>query len=139
MGRARRTSGGLGNFSARYRRATVEDQAALQRQRGRRPGGVGIAGRRRHPNGQCTRLIDERERLYVELERFGFLQPVPSSRGNFILCRVLGRDARQLKLALEQQGVLVRHFAKPGLENCIRISAGRPEDSERLLTALRAV
>ena len=89
--------------------------------------------------GNVTRLIDERERLYVELERFGFLQPVPDSRANFILCQVLGRDALQLKLALEQQGVLVRHFAKPGLENCIRISAGRPEDTERLLAALGAV
>ena len=83
--------------------------------------------------------LQERERLYVELERFGFLQPVPGSQANFILCQVLGRDARQLKLALEQQGVLVRHFAKPGLENCIRISAGRPEDTERLLAALRTV
>ena len=89
--------------------------------------------------GNVTRLIQERERLYVELERFGFLQPVLGSRANFILCQVPGRHARELKLALEQQGVLVRHFAKPGLENCVRISAGRPEDTERLLTALRAV
>ena len=43
--------------------------------------------------GNVTRLIEERERLYVELERFGFLQPVPGSRANFILCQVLGRDA----------------------------------------------
>jgi histidinol-phosphate aminotransferase len=87
--------------------------------------------------GNVAKLVEERARLYVELRRFDFLEPVPGSRANFILCRVIGRDARSLKLALEQQGVLVRHFAKPGLENCIRISAGRPEDTNRLLAALQ--
>ncbi len=67
----------------------------------------------------------------------GVLRPWPSE-ANFILCRVKGRDARKLKLALEQQGVLVRHFARPGLENCIRISAGRPADTDALLAALAA-
>ncbi len=77
-----------------------------------------------------TRLIQERERLYVELERFGFLQPVPGSRANFILCQVLGRDARDLKLALEQQGVLVRHFAKPGSGE-LHQDLGRPAGGHR--------
>ncbi len=89
--------------------------------------------------GNVARLIAERERLYVELACFPFLQPVPSSQSNFILCRVIGRDARQLKLDLEQQGVLVRHFAKPGVDNCIRISVGRPADSEALLAALAEI
>ena len=61
---------------------------------------------------------------------------MPGSRSNFVLCRVIGRDARELKEGLERQGVLVRYFAKPGLENCIRISAGRPEDTGALLAAL---
>jgi histidinol-phosphate aminotransferase len=86
--------------------------------------------------GNVARLAAERERLYTELARFDFVQPVPGSQSNFILCRVLGRDARQLKLGLEQQGVLVRHFAKPGVDNCIRISVGRPADSDALLAAL---
>ncbi len=86
--------------------------------------------------GNVARLTAERERLYTELARFDFVQPVPGSQSNFILCRVLGRDARQLKLGLEQQGVLVRHFAKPGVDNCIRISVGRPADSDALLAAL---
>jgi histidinol-phosphate aminotransferase len=88
--------------------------------------------------GNVAKLIAERERLYAELARFDFLQPVPGSQSNFILCRVIGRDARPLKLDLEQQGVLVRHFAKPGVDNCIRISVGRPADSEALLAALAA-
>jgi histidinol-phosphate/aromatic aminotransferase/cobyric acid decarboxylase-like protein len=89
--------------------------------------------------GNVAKLVAERERLHAELARFDFLQPVPGSQSNFILCRVAGRDARQLKLDLEQQGVLVRHFAKPGVDNCIRISVGRPADSEALLAALITV
>jgi histidinol-phosphate aminotransferase len=89
--------------------------------------------------GNVTRIVAERQRLYAELARFDFLQPVPGSQSNFILCRVLGRDARQLKLDLEQQGVLVRHFARPGVDNCIRVSVGRPADHEALLAALAGI
>ncbi|MEJ2750116.1 MAG: aminotransferase class I/II-fold pyridoxal phosphate-dependent enzyme, partial [Anaerolineae bacterium] len=81
-------------------------------------------------------IVQERERMVAELARFEWLQAYPS-QSNFVLFRVLGRDARQLKLDLEQHGVLVRYFNKPGLDNCIRISAGRPEDTDRLLAALQ--
>jgi histidinol-phosphate aminotransferase len=98
------------------------------------------------------RIVAERERLYAELGKFDFLHPYPS-HSNFILCcvlspglssveglskgRVLGRDARQLKLFLEREGVLVRYFDKPYVRDCIRISVGRPEQTEILLQALR--
>jgi histidinol-phosphate aminotransferase len=80
-------------------------------------------------------IVRERERMVAELGRFDWLRPYPS-QSNFVLFRVLGRDARQLKLDLEQQGVLVRYFNKPGLDNCIRISAGRPSDTDRLISVL---
>ena len=67
--------------------ASLEDSATLQTNLGR--------------------LIVERERLRKALRDFDFLRPYPS-RANFIMCRVLERDARQLKLVLEQQGILVR-------------------------------
>jgi histidinol-phosphate aminotransferase len=44
-----------------------------------------------------------------------------------------------LKQALEQHGVLVRYYNKPGLENCIRISVGRPEQTDRLLEVLHTI
>jgi histidinol-phosphate aminotransferase len=81
------------------------------------------------------RIVAERERLYAELGKLDFLHPY-SSQSNFILCRVLGRDARQLKLSLERKGILIRYFAKPGLKDCIRISVGRPEQTEVLLSVL---
>jgi histidinol-phosphate aminotransferase len=83
-------------------------------------------------------LIRERERLLVELGRVPCLEPIPS-HANFVLCRVIGRDARELKERLAAEGVLVRHYAKTGLENLIRVSAGRPEDTDRLMGALGRV
>jgi histidinol-phosphate aminotransferase len=81
------------------------------------------------------RLSAERARLFACLAEISYLRPHPS-HANFILCDVLNRDAKELKLELERQGILVRHYSKPGLRNCIRISVGRPDQSERLLAAL---
>jgi histidinol-phosphate aminotransferase len=83
-------------------------------------------------------LVEERQRMVRLLERFDFLRPYPS-RSNFVLFRVQGRPAAQIKRDLAGEGVLVRYFNKPGLDNCIRISAGRPQDTERLLAAMEKI
>jgi histidinol-phosphate aminotransferase len=85
-----------------------------------------------------TRLKTERQRLLACLAMIPYLHPHPS-QANFILCDVVGRDAKELKVALEQQGILVRHYNKTGLRNCIRVSVGRPEQTDRLIAALRAL
>ena len=83
----------------------------------------------------------ERDRLLRALEDVPYLSPFPSG-ANFVLCRVDNfkvegsGDAAALKTALEQQGILVRYYQKPGLDNCIRISVGRPEQTDRLLAEL---
>jgi len=82
-------------------------------------------------------LVAERQRMSQELAQISYLQPYPT-QSNFILCRVLGCDAGQLKRDLEQAGILVRYFNKPGLDNCIRISAGRTEETDQLLAALKS-
>ena len=81
-------------------------------------------------------IIAERERVYAALQQIERLRPFPS-QANFILMRVRGYDARSLKLALEQRGILVRYFNKPGLRDCIRISIGAPAQNDMLLVALR--
>jgi histidinol-phosphate aminotransferase len=81
-------------------------------------------------------LVNERERLYAALSTLPYLQPLPS-QANFILCRVVGRDAKELKLALEREGILVRYFNKPGLTDCIRISVGKPEQTNKLMEILK--
>ncbi len=83
-------------------------------------------------------IVQEREHMVAELAQFTWLHPYPS-QSNFVLFRVHGRSAQQLKLDLEQEGVFVRYFKKPGVDNCIRISAGRPQDTERLVAAIQKV
>ena len=89
---------------------------------------------------QITAVVEklkaERDRLFAELSTIQYLHPYPSE-ANFVLCRVEGRDAASLKQSLERQGILVRYYNKPGLDNCIRISVGRPEQTDRLLQSLR--
>jgi histidinol-phosphate aminotransferase len=83
-------------------------------------------------------LRDERERLFVALQKIPCLQAYPS-QSNFILCRVVDRDAAELKTRLAQEhGVLVRYFNNPGLRDHIRISVGRPLDTVALLQALNS-
>jgi histidinol-phosphate/aromatic aminotransferase/cobyric acid decarboxylase-like protein len=116
----------------------VEVQAAVQRQRGGDGGGTGQPARpglsARHggkAQGGAPRLLDA-------LRTLPYLAPQPSE-ANFVLCSVVGREAKMVKLALEQQGILVRYYNKPGLNNCIRISVGLPEQTNRLVEALRAI
>jgi histidinol-phosphate aminotransferase len=80
----------------------------------------------------------ERARLFGRLAGIPFLKPFPSE-GNFILCQVFDRSARELKESLDSQGVLVRYYDTPQLKDCIRISVGRPQDSDAVITALRRV
>ena len=83
-----------------------------------------------------NKLVAERNRMAEALSELPFLEVHPS-HANFVLCRVVGRDAKTLKLALEREGILVHYFNKPGLADCIRISAGKPGQTDALLEALR--
>ena len=85
---------------------------------------------------KVTLIVQERERLAQLLSDIPYLRPYPS-RSNFLLCQVVGRNARQLKLALEQEGILIRYFDKPGLRDYVRISAGKPEQTDALIAVLR--
>jgi histidinol-phosphate aminotransferase len=82
-------------------------------------------------------LMHERSRLFGALKEVPFLKPYPT-QSNFILCQVVGRDAAELKTTLaEKHGIFIRYFNKPGLRDHIRISVGRPEDTDALIKALQ--
>jgi histidinol-phosphate aminotransferase len=82
-------------------------------------------------------LKEERSRLFSALEEIPYLKPYPT-QSNFIFCQVRGRDALELKTQLaEKHGVFIRYFNKAGLRDHIRISVGRPHDTDALLEALK--
>jgi len=80
-------------------------------------------------------LIKERERLFCLLDGLNFIKPYPSE-ANFILCRMLRGSAKELQAKLEKNGVLTRYFNEPLLNNFIRFSIGRPEDTDALMSVL---
>jgi histidinol-phosphate aminotransferase len=87
-------------------------------------------------------LVAERERMFSGLSQLPGIRPYPSS-ANFLLCRIAGggeggdsSPGQALKSRLVQRGILIRYFDKPGLRDCIRISAGKPEQTDKLLEAL---
>lgn len=85
-----------------------------------------------------TQLVEEREKLYASLAQFDWLKPYPSQT-NFILCRIEGRSAQDIKQKLVEQGILVRYYDSPGLTDHIRISIGTSVQMTRLEEALKAL
>jgi histidinol-phosphate aminotransferase len=81
--------------------------------------------------GNVARLRSERLRLFSLLKQIPYLEPQPS-QANFILCRVKGRSAVELKQSLLAQGILVRYYNTAPVEDCLRISVGKPHESQRI-------
>jgi len=80
------------------------------------------------------KIMSERERLFGKLGGISWLRPYPSS-ANFILCKVLDREAVDVKQRLLEKGILIRYFDKPGLRDHIRISVGKPKHTDILMDA----
>jgi histidinol-phosphate aminotransferase len=83
-------------------------------------------------------ITQERERFWQLLDDVPYLRPYPS-QSNFILCRVIGRDAHELKLALEGEGILIRYYRTPRLRDHVRFTVGRPEQTDAVIAALRRI
>lgn len=79
----------------------------------------------------------ERDRLIAALAEVPTVEAFPSD-ANFVLFRTPA-EAPSLWQALLDRGVLVRDVSgAPGLEGCLRVTAGRPEESAAFLAALEA-
>jgi histidinol-phosphate aminotransferase len=75
------------------------------------------------------------EQLEAGFEKLG-LRGVPSDT-NFVLVDV-GREAAGLDSALQRRGVITRSMAAFGLTRHLRITAGLPDENQRVLDALAA-
>lgn len=77
----------------------------------------------------------ERDRLLSELSRTPAVEPYPSN-ANFVLFRTPA-EAPSLWQGLLDRGVLVRDVSSaPGLERCLRVTAGTPEETDVFMKAL---
>jgi len=91
-----------------------------------------------HVRATLSAAVAERERLQAALAELPGVEPLPSQT-NFVLCRLEGRAGSELAGALAEVGILIRCFSAPALEDAVRITVGRPEQHDALLTALRSI
>lgn len=100
---------------------------------------------------QVTAIVQERDRMIRILqERYAeWMEPCPT-HSNFVLVHIKSQipfrqdgnesksertatAANYLALALRSRGVLVRYYKTERLANYVRFSAGRPQDTDKLL------
>lgn len=85
----------------------------------------------------CAKVVAARSELTAELLSFGF-EVLPSA-ANFLFARHPAHRGAELARRLRDRGVLVRHFAKPRIDEYLRITVGTPAQCSALTDALRAV
>ncbi len=83
-------------------------------------------------------LVEQRKRLERAVRTMKGVTYFPSE-GNFLLCRFSRLTARDAYQGLARQGIFVRYFSHPRLQDALRMSAGTPEQTDRLIEALRKV
>jgi histidinol-phosphate aminotransferase len=83
-------------------------------------------------------LVAERERLVAGMAGLP-LQQWPSG-ANFVLFRPTSTDGHAVWQGLLDRSVLVRDCTSwPGLDGCLRVTVGTPEEDDAFLAALAAV
>jgi imidazoleglycerol-phosphate dehydratase len=85
------------------------------------------------------KIKTERQRMYQRLAEIPYLEPVPGSQSNYILCRVNDRPAATLNADLIRQGIFTRYYNSGRLKDYLRISIGKPEDTDILIDMLYAL
>lgn len=85
----------------------------------------------------CQQVIDLRQSLTAELTAMDY-QVLPS-HANFIFVRPKDGNASAVASALREQGIIVRHFDKPRINEYLRITVGTAAQNNRLIEALQAL
>jgi histidinol-phosphate aminotransferase len=83
------------------------------------------------------RIIVSRQSLVRALSELGF--EILPSQANFVFARHQNHSGAHLAAGLRKQGVLVRHFQKPRIEDFLRITVGTDEQCSRLIAVLRGL
>ena len=88
---------------------------------------------------RIDRIIEQRGVLAEGLAAIEGVRVYPSD-ANYLLVRLEGIDAGEVWQQLLDRGYLVRDFSRSaGLENCLRITVGLPEENEGLIRALAQI
>ena len=96
---------------------------------------VAALGAQEYARQSWQQVRVERQRLTAEFAQRGMT--APASQSNFLLIDIPGDGkAESLYQALKQQGILVRWFDQPRLQNKLRITVGTLAENDALLAAI---
>lgn len=89
-------------------------------------------------NTTCAQVVATREKLVHSMQGLGF-EVLPSG-ANFIFAKHPKFEGEAIAAQLRAQNIIVRHFRKPArIAPFLRITIGTDAESERLLSALKAI
>lgn len=84
-----------------------------------------------------NRIRNETRRMTRMLASLDFFKPYPSV-ANYVFCRVTRGNAHDIHQRLADRGIMIRAYGGD-FRDFLRFSTGRPEDTNRLMTALQAI
>lgn len=89
--------------------------------------------------GNINKIRSERTRLAQALKEMGM--PTLPSQANYVMMECASPDrAKAVSLSLRKKKILVRHFPEiPRIAAGLRITVGKPQETDRLLLALREI
>jgi len=83
------------------------------------------------------KIIDTRNRTAEELTALGFT--VCPSQANFLFITHHKKSAKDILDALKQEGIYVRYFNLPRINNYLRVTIGTPEQMDTLIIVLKKI
>ena len=83
------------------------------------------------------KVIATRESTKLKLKSLGF--QFADSKANFIFATHPNKPAEEIMQALRAEGIIVRHFKKPRIDNYLRISIGTDDEMQKLVDVLARI
>lgn len=85
----------------------------------------------------AQKIIETREYTKRELETLGFV--MPDSQANFIFIKHPHKDAEDIFKKLRENGILVRYFKKPRIDQYLRVTIGTQEQMEIFIDNIKKI
>jgi histidinol-phosphate aminotransferase len=84
-----------------------------------------------------AKVVATRDQIMTSLNDLGFI--VTDSKANFLLISHPSYPAADLFKQLREQGILVRYFNSPRIDNYLRVTVGTDEEMAQFLAVLKTL
>lgn len=99
--------------------------------------GLGVLADEAYTQANCRAVCATRTQTREALLQLGF--EVAESKTNFLFARHRGLGGAELYAKLKENGILVRHFNQPRIQDYIRITIGSSQEMQVFVNTLRTI